>query len=124
VVVVWFVADSVSENNAREQLLAAVNRSIRVRFEGRTLDRSTAILAVLKSLHHVAAHHTGPTNPLRLELLARDTIIAITLARDSDTPGEYWVYTPGQNWHNDPLGQEAGRINNPSLDTLLPWPAR
>ncbi len=122
VVVGGFIADSVSEDNAREQLLAAVNRSITVRFEGRTLDRSTSILAVLRSLHHVAPHHTGPTNPLCLELVAADTTFAITIARDSDTPGEYWVYRPGHNWHNDPLGQEAGRINNPTLDTLLPWP--
>jgi hypothetical protein len=117
-----FTADSVSEDRAREQLLDAVSRATAVRFEGRTLDQSSAILAVLKSLHHVAAHHTGPTNPLRLELVAGSTASAITIARDADTPGEYWVYRPGSNWHNDPLGAEAGRITNVSLDTLLPWP--
>ncbi len=121
-VVGWFIVDSVSEDRAREQLLDAVSRATTVRFEGHTLAQSGAILAVLKSLHHVAAHHTGPAKPLRLELVAGSTASAITIARDADTPGEYWVYRPGSNWHNNPLGAEAGRITNASLDTLLPWP--
>jgi hypothetical protein len=123
-VVGGFIADSVSEDRAREQLLGALDRASAVRFNGQVLDHSDVILRVLKSLHHVPAHHSGPDDPLRLELVSGNATTAITIARDSRTPGEYWIYRPGSNWHGNPLGEEAGRVANGALDTLLPWPRR
>jgi len=117
-----FIAERVSEDRARGQLLGALDRASAVGFHSQILDHSAAILTVLRSLHHLPAHHTSPVDPLRLELVSGGTTTAITIARDSETPGEYWVYLPGSNWHHDPLGQEAGRISNAALDTLLPWP--
>jgi hypothetical protein len=43
----------------------------------------------------------------------------ITIARDSDRPNEFWVYLPGSNWHNDPLGRDAGRVVSEPLSTVL-----
>ena len=119
-----FIADSVSEDRAREQLLGALDRASAVRFNSQILDHSDAILTVLRSLHHLPAHHSSPIDPLRLELLSGRATTAITIARDSRTPGEYWVYRPGANWHHNQLGEEAGRVTNVALDTLLPWPRR
>ncbi len=122
VIVGVMVAERVSEDRAREQLLGALDRASAVRLDNQILDHSAAILTALKSLNHLPGHHSGPVDPLRLELVSGGTTTAITIARDSDTPGEYWVYRPGSNWHHDPLGQEAGRISSAALDTLLPWP--
>jgi len=89
-----FMAERVSEDRARGQLLGVLDRASAVGFHSQILDHSAAILTVLRSLHHLPAHHTSAVDPLRLELVSGGTTTAITVARDSETPGEYWVYRP------------------------------
>jgi hypothetical protein len=121
-VVVGIIAERVSEDRVREQLFDAISRATTVRFEGRTLANSDSVLAVLRTIHYVWAHHTSPADPINLELVTGSKAYSITIARDSRTLGEYWVFRSGPNRYDNPLGEEAGRITNASLETLLPWP--
>ena len=59
-----FIAERVSGDRAREELLGALDRASAVRFHSQILEHSAAILTVLKSLHHLPAHHTSPVDPL------------------------------------------------------------
>ena len=86
---------------------------------GQPLRESTVALTALRSIRHVPAHHSGPTSPIYVELRDHQTSTAVTIARDSDRPNEFWVYLPGANWHNNALGRDAGRVVSESLGTLL-----
>jgi len=114
-----FLAEKVSEEHARDALLAAVGRASRVRVNGQLVATPSPFLRALQSVHHVPGHHSGPTTPVTIELEGGGPTIAVIIARDSERPTEFWVYRPGPNWHNDPLGQEAGRITVASMDSLL-----
>jgi hypothetical protein len=113
------LAEDVSENRARRELRAAVAQSSGVAIEGRAVQDPAPVLAALQRVTHVPAHHSSPTTRVHLELTGGPRPVAVTLARDSENPAEFWVYRPGRNWHNDPLGQDAGRLVSRDLDAYL-----
>jgi hypothetical protein len=115
----WFLAEEVTENRARRELLHAVSQASTVVINGRPLVDPTVTLSALRGTAHIPAHHSSPTAPIHLELRAGNTSTAITIARDSERPDEFWVYLPGSNWHNDPLGRDAGRIVSKPLGSFL-----
>ena len=115
----WFIAEDWSERRTRDGLLAVVSRSSEVVVGGKRLADPSPVLGALRGLTHVPAHHSGPLAPLRLELLAGGDTIPVVLARDSERPEEFWVYRPGSNWHNNPLGEEAGRVRSAELDAFF-----
>ena len=114
-----FLAGYLNENRARHQLLTVVAQSSGVILNGQTLSDPSVVLAALGRLTSVPAHHSSPTTPIQLSLTGAPSAVAITIARDSQNPNEFWVYRPGSNLHNDPLGQDAGRIVSSDLDSFL-----
>jgi hypothetical protein len=115
----WFFAEYRSENRARQLLLGATATASNVLINGRPIEDPEVILAALRQIHHIPSHHSSPVDPIRFTLKAGGITTAVILARDSEVPNEFWVYRPGPNWHNDPLGQAAGRITSTELNNLL-----
>jgi|SRR5664279_1663736 len=71
------------------------------------------VLLALKTLRPLSAHHSSPTKRINVELAEGSHHIALSLARDSSDPREYWVFYPryyitGYN--------EIGRIVTPAFD--------
>ena len=115
----WFLLDYVTELRARRYLLAAVANSSGVRLNGEPVADPSVVLTALGGLAHVPAHHSGPTAAIRVTLMRGADSVPVVIARDSKRPEEFWVYRPGSNWNNDPLGQAAGRVISTSLANLL-----
>ena len=113
------LASYLSELRARQHLLVAVSQSSSVAINGQELSDPSRVLSALRGITQVPGHHSSPTAPIHLELRGSPEVVAITIARDSQNPSEFWVYRPGSNWHNDPLGQQAGSIVNAELNTFL-----
>jgi hypothetical protein len=114
-----FLADFRSENLARNTLVDATAGRPRVLLNGIPVDDPSVLLIAVGQLHHVGPHHSSPGEPIRLDFVIGHDTTSINLARDSERPDEFWVYRPGPNWHHDPLGQEAGRIESPGLNGYL-----
>jgi hypothetical protein len=114
-----FFADIVSEYRTRETLVHATAGSPRILLNGMPVDDPSVLVAAVRQLRHVWAHHSSPGEAICLEFVTGHDTTSINLARDSERPDEFWVYRAGANWHNDELGQEAGRIESPSLNGYL-----
>jgi hypothetical protein len=119
VVGTFLLAETLSEQRARRSLSAVVSQSSAVSVNGQLVSDSATVFSALRRLTHVPAHHSSPTTPIHLELAYGHRVVAVTIARDSENPIEFWVYRPGPNWHNDPLGQDAGRIVSRELGDYL-----
>jgi hypothetical protein len=114
-----FVANDNAEKGARDELLAALATSSGVIIDGQVVADPTPVLAALRGVRHVPAHHSGPTTPVRLELTGGPHTVAVTIARDSENRNEFWVFRPGENRNNNALGQDAGRVVSDTLDAYL-----
>jgi hypothetical protein len=99
-----FLAERVVETRARRDLLHTIAQSSGVALNGEWLSDPSVVLIALRGLTRVPAHHSSPTAPIEIRLQSGPDTIALIIARDSDRPQEFWVYRPGSNWHNDPLG--------------------
>ena len=104
--------EQLTEKRAREAVLSALNDlspNAGVTIDGEAR-RQALVLEALKGLKHVEAHHSYPLKPLEVEIHDGNKSIKLVVAQDSDRPSEYWVFRPGPNFHNDPLGEFLGRI--------------
>jgi hypothetical protein len=112
--------DDKTEYTARRAIQESAAHATAVVIDGARVSNDTALLALFQELRHVGAHHSSPQQPVMhvLIMTARDTM-SVILARDSERPHEFWVFRAGPNWNNDPLGQDAGRIESARLDSLL-----
>ena len=98
------------EKRAREDCLArlrALSPAAQVTIDGESR-QAPAILESLKGLQHIDAHHSSSQNPRRVEIRDAGSTIQLVVAQDSTRPSEYWVYRPGPNHFNDPLGEPLG----------------
>jgi hypothetical protein len=114
-----FLAEQASEARARRELLRAVSHASAVAVNGQLLVDPLLTLSALRGTTHIASHHSSPTSPIHLELREGDASTAVTIARDSDRPNEFWIYLPGANWHNNALGRDAGRVVSEPLSQVL-----
>ena len=113
------LAEQLTEIHARRAVIAAAVSSTAVNVNGKRVPDPSVLLGALRGLGHIPGHHSSPTAPIRVDLLVGVDTTPLVLARDSQRPDEFWVYRPGPNWHNDPLGQDAGRIRSVTLDTFF-----
>ena len=98
------------EGRARETVLSALSElspNATVTINGK--DREQApVLQALRGIHHVESHHSYSLKPIQIEIRDGTKTIKLIVAQDSERPDEYWVYQPGRNYHNDPLGEFLG----------------
>ena len=114
-----FLADYLTEDHERKTLLNAVSQSSGVAIDGRPLPDPSTLLVAIRGLRAVPAHHSSPGKPIHFTLIGGQHVVEITIARDSQHPNEFWVYRPGRNWHNDPMGSYAGGIVSDDLSRFL-----
>jgi hypothetical protein len=99
------------EERARDAVVTALsdlspNATVTVNGEAR---QQASVLQALRRVHHVGSHHSYPLKPIEIEIRDGVKTIKLVVAQDSERPDEYWVYQPGRNYHNDPLGEFIGR---------------
>ncbi len=115
-----FFLDYKSEDAARRAIQESAAHATAVVIEGARVTNDAALLAAFQEVKHVAAHHSSPRQPpIHLLIVTAQDTIPVILARDSERPHEFWVFRAGPNWHNDSLGQDAGRIESARLASLL-----
>ena len=98
------------ESRARDTVLSALNElspnaTVTINGEAR---EPAPVLQALRRIHHVESHHSYPLKPIEIEIRDGVKTIKLNVAQDSERPDEYWVYQPGRNYHNDPLGEFLG----------------
>jgi hypothetical protein len=101
-----------TERRAREAILSNLsklssNASVTIEGEAR---QQTPILEALKGIQDLESHHSYPLRPLQVVIRDDSRAIELVVAQDSERPDEYWVFRPGANYHNNPLGEYLGRI--------------
>ena len=71
------------------------------------------MLSALKTLRPLSAHHSSPTKRINVHISEGSHRIALSLARDSSDPREYWVFYPK---YYITRYNEIGRIVTPVFD--------
>ena len=109
---VWgiLILDDFVEKRAREVVLSALNDlspNATVTINGQTRKKEP-VLEALRRLKHIDSHHSSPLTPIHVDIRDGDKTINLIVAQDSERADEYWVYRPGRNYHNDPLGEFIG----------------
>ena len=99
------------ESRARDAFLSALNDlspNATVTINGNTR-QNEPVLEALRTVQHIESHHSYPLAPIQVDVRDGAKTIKVVVAQDSERPDEYWVYRPGRNYHNDPLGEFIGR---------------
>ena len=71
------------------------------------------VIAAVKKVDTQLAHHSHPTERIRVEIKAAQGDLVLELGRDSESPQEYWVYYPKYGITSN---NEIGRITTPVFD--------
>lgn len=98
------------EGRAREAVVSSLNDlspNATVTINGHTRQKEP-VLDALRKVQHVESHHSYPLAPIQVDVRDGAKTITLVVAQDSERPDEYWVYRPGRNYHNDPLGEFIG----------------
>jgi hypothetical protein len=113
-VIAWCACDTLQEI-ARAQILDqldSLKADYHFSINGKTAMKPEQILAALKTLDFLPAHHSSPTKRINVEISDHSRIV-LWLARDSGNPREYWVFYP--NYYTT-ARNEIGRIITPLFD--------
>ncbi len=101
------------ERRARDAVLSALNDlspNASVMINGHP-GQKEPVLEALRKIQHIESHHSYPLAPMHIDVRDGAKTITLVVAQDSERPDEYWVYRPGRNYHNDPLGEFTGRTH-------------
>lgn len=99
------------ESRARNAVLGALNDlspNATVTINGHPRQKEP-VLEALRKVQHIESHHSYPLKPIQVDIRDGAKTITLVVAQDSERPDEYWIYRPGRNYHNDPLGEFIGR---------------
>ena len=112
----WFLDAQASK--AREEIQRAVegpDNSFAVTINGRSARDGAALLHAIRGIHSQPPHHSSPGPEIQLVIRGPQSTLALTLARDSKVPREYWAFwTQGAS---NPNRLEIGRIDTSVLDS-------
>jgi len=82
---------------------------------GKGADDPSDVISKLATLATAQAHHSHPTERIRIQVLGSDYSLTLELARDSGKPSEYWVFYPG---YRHTRLNEVGRITTNIFDSF------
>lgn len=105
-------ATSLSRREVLEFLRDA--QALNVYVNSRPAPNADEIVAALKTLQPVAAHHSHPTRMIKIELHSDNRVVTIECGRDSANAQEYWVFYPKYGITSN---NEIGRITTSALDS-------
>jgi hypothetical protein len=101
-----------AQDRVRETLDAFDERS-QISINATPAPNPKDILLALKALRPLSAHHSSPTKRINVHISEGSHRIALSLARDSSDPREYWVFYPK---YYITKNNEIGRIVTPVFD--------
>jgi hypothetical protein len=114
-ILVAMAAADTSQHIAHDQILdqlAALKDGYHISINGRAAENPSEVLAALKKLDWLPAHHSSPTKSISVQI-SDGSSVTLQLARDSGNPSEYWVFDPK---HYITRHNEIGRIITPLFD--------
>jgi len=89
-------------------------KTIKAYVNNQPAPNSDEIVAALKTVQSVAAHHSHPTKRITIELHSDTGVVTIECGRDSAYPQEYWIFYPKYDLTSS---NEIGRITTSALDS-------
>ncbi|HZR78250.1 MAG TPA: hypothetical protein VFA58_03535 [Chthoniobacterales bacterium] len=116
-VLIAFAAASTAQEIAHNEVVAklrSITHDYTVSVNGRGIGNPEQILGVLQSIDWLPAHHSNPTKRITLDVGDRTSHVVLSLARDSNNPQEYWVFSPNGFITRE---NEIGRIRTNLLDS-------
>lgn len=93
----FFSACDLSEAIIQGQILAdfdLLGDDCQISLDGKRCPNPPEALSALKTLRSVPEHHSYPTKVIRVEVFDRSRQVVLLIARDSQDPREYWVFSP------------------------------
>lgn len=108
-------ADNKRSVNELQRFL--IRNHAKIEVDGQPLDSAEAkkIIAVLKTIHSVDAHHSHAINRIEVKIITAKDTLHIILGRDSEYKNEYWIFKRNDEAH------EFGRITtNMELKIINP----
>ena len=109
------LALSVTSRSRREVLEFISNaQALKVYVNSEPAPNAEEIVAALKTLQPVAAHHSHPTKRIKIELHSDNGVVRIECGRDSANAEEYWVFYPK---YDSTSSNEIGRITTSALNS-------
>ena len=107
----WTSAD-IAHSEVVTRLKSAADDSV-ISVDGRPSANSRELLAVLRGVDRLPAHHSNPTKEIVIDVADRPSHLVLSVARDSGDPREYWVFYPKYFITHS---NNIGRIKTPLLD--------
>ncbi len=119
--VAGFFGDLLSSGARTEakELLDKLSVNPAVKINGRLVENPKEIVAELKKVVPLLAHHSHPVNVINVEIFGNNEKLFLTVGRDSQNPKEYWVYYPKYAsgwWTEYSPGCDLGRIISTLFD--------
>ena len=115
-IAVILVLSDVMRSAARDKFrgfLDELSADVKVTINGQTAEKPNQIIAELKKIVPLTAHHSHTTKKIRLEVANRNETLRLVLGRDSRNAQEYWVFYPKYRYTSR---NEIGRINTTFFD--------
>ncbi len=100
--------------NAIRQLLNAPDVEFVVTVNGRLASNDDGVLVAIRGVHLRMAHHTHPDHEIPVVIRRKQSVLELTLGRDSALAREYWVFWTREG--GNPNRLEIGRIETPVFD--------
>lgn len=113
--IIGFGSFSLVETRAKNELINILtNEHVNLTIIGKQLTQKDELelLNILKTIKHIPAHHSHPTEELIIQLKFDNHMSNIYLNMDSERKDEYWVYWDKYTVSNS---NEIGRIKNGTL---------
>jgi amino acid transporter len=95
------------------RFLKSVTGNVTVIVNGKTVDMPRDIVAELKKLAKIPAHHSSPMQRICVQVVDANYSLTFELGRDSKRPSEYWVFYPG---YDLTALNEIGRVTTTIFD--------
>jgi hypothetical protein len=116
-IILAVVAANVATARSRRKVVEFLRQPGAAQFtvlvNGRRAANGSEILLALQRISRHGAHHSHPTNRMRLEIDGASSRLSLEFGRDSARPQEYWVFEPAGIITN---GNEIGRITTHLFD--------
>ena len=112
-IIVSMTISSFITSVVRSQVLAFLNSlpaQHGVFINGKPAQNPEVVLATLRTVAPLMAHHSHPTSTVRIEVQTKGKSLNLQLGRDSGVSQEYWVFYPG---YPVTALNEIGRITTP-----------
>jgi len=112
----WLLC-ALMESTMRKRVVDFLNNvspDVTLSVNGQFIRPPDQIIAELKKIRDLPAHHSHATKRIHIEVVDRGESLVLELGRDSRRMQEYWVFYPGYRYTS---GSEIGRIVTSLFDS-------